>query len=233
MRTENESADKHAARAPSGGSRRGSGDLLALAIFNAAYWLAGAGLSLARGNAEFLMYCISLLVIYAMVLVVHARVRLPMGLLWALSIWGVLHVAGGLVPVPESWPIAGDKRVLYSWRIVPDVIKYDMVVHAYGFGTSCWLCWCGWHAMIRGFGGAARPTWGALLLCVMAATGLGATNEILEFVAVLTVPDTNVGGYVNTGWDLVSNLAGAVCAAMLIRLGILRATTRGATPHAA
>jgi hypothetical protein len=161
-------------------------------------------------------------VIYALVLVVHARVRLPRGLLWALSVWGVLHVAGGLVPVPESWPIAGEKRVLYSLWILPGAIKYDMLVHAYGFGTCCWLCWCGWYAMIRGFGGAARPTWGALLLCVMAATGLGATNEILEFVAVLTVPDTNVGGYVNTGWDLVWNLGGAIIAAMLIRAGILR-----------
>jgi len=29
--------------------------------------------------------------------------------------------------------------------------------------------------------------------------------------------ETNVGGYVNTGWDLVANLVGATIAAVLIR----------------
>ena len=40
---------------------------------------------------------------------------------------------------------------------------------------------------------------------------------MIEFTATLLLPNTNVGGYVNTGWDLVSNLVGAVCAACWIR----------------
>jgi len=32
----------------------------------------------------------------------------------------------------------------------------------------------------------------------------------------LTLPETNIGGYINTGWDLVSNLAGATVACSLI-----------------
>ena len=48
--------------------------------------------------------------------------------------------------------------------------------------------------------------------------GLGALNEVVEFVAVLTMPETNVGGYTNTGWDLVSNLAGATAMGVYIRL---------------
>lgn len=35
---------------------------------------------------------------------------------------------------------------------------------------------------------------------------------------MLTIPNTNVGGYENTGWDLVSNLAGCAIAAVVIRL---------------
>ena len=46
--------------------------------------------------------------------------------------------------------------------------------------------------------------------------GLGAMNEIIEFIAVLLIPETNVGGYENTGWDLVSNAVGAVIAALLL-----------------
>jgi hypothetical protein len=41
------------------------------------------------------------------------------------------------------------------------------------------------------------------------------------FAAVLLVPETNVGGYINTGWDLVANLAGCIFAAVLIRGGVL------------
>jgi hypothetical protein len=49
--------------------------------------------------------------------------------------------------------------------------------------------------------------------------GFGALNEVVEFIAVLTIPNTNVGGYENTGWDLVANLTGTVVAAVCIRLG--------------
>jgi hypothetical protein len=48
--------------------------------------------------------------------------------------------------------------------------------------------------------------------------GLGALNEVIEFAVTLSVPETNVGGYINTGWDLVANSVGAVGAATIIRL---------------
>ena len=41
-------------------------------------------------------------------------------------------------------------------------------------------------------------------------------NEVIEFAATILVPETNVGGYMNTGWDLVANLAGAIIAAVSI-----------------
>jgi len=60
---------------------------------------------------------------------------------------------------------------------------------------------------------------GPLTLCALAALGCGALNEVVEFIATLTIPETNVGGYINTGWDLVANTIGAVIAAVMIRLG--------------
>jgi hypothetical protein len=39
--------------------------------------------------------------------------------------------------------------------------------------------------------------------------GLGALNELIEFTAALIMAQTNVGGYLNTGWDLVANFVGA------------------------
>jgi hypothetical protein len=49
--------------------------------------------------------------------------------------------------------------------------------------------------------------------------GFGALNEVVEFAATQLLPDTNVGGYVNTGWDLVFNLVGSAAAALAIGLG--------------
>jgi len=52
---------------------------------------------------------------------------------------------------------------------------------------------------------------------------------VIEFFATLLVPETNVGGYVNTGWDLVANMAGGLVAAIAVRLR-WRLATREALP---
>ena len=63
-----------------------------------------------------------------------------------------------------------------------------------------------------------KPFMGYIILAIGISTGmgLGALNEIIEFIAVLIIPETNVGGYVNTGWDLVANLTGCLFAGILI-----------------
>ena len=68
-------------------------------------------------------------------------------------------------------------------------------------------------------GRPVRPSFGMLVLAMAGGMGFGALNEVIEFAATLLVPETNVGGYVNTGWDLVANLFGSTVAAVLIRLG--------------
>ncbi len=110
-------------------------------------------------------------------------------------------MAGGIVPVPESWPIEGDVRVLYSWWIVPDRLKYDQVVHAYGFGVTTFVCWQGLQAILRDCSsGPQPPTLGMLTLCVAAAMGGGgALNEVIEFAVTRIMAETNVGDYTNTG----------------------------------
>lgn len=190
-----------------------------LIFFTLAYLVAAVAAAGVRGNTEFLFYIGTMIVLMAVIAAVHRRVGFSPAVLWGLAIWGLLHMAGGLVPVPEAWPINGTIRVLYSWWIVPDRLKYDQVVHAYGFGVTTFVCWQGLEAVLRGLGApAVRPTAGMLTLCTAAAIGFGALNEIIEFAATLLVENTNVGDYANTGWDLVSNAAGALLAAALIRL---------------
>lgn len=195
---------------------------IGVCLFTAAYMLAAVAGAVVRGNKEFLFYIVVMLVLISVMTLVHFRVRLSSLALWGMSIWGLSHMAGGLVAVPESWPINGDIRVLYSWWLIPDRLKYDQIVHAWGFGMTTIVCWEGLCAAIAGFTGRTKdsipPTVGLLILVAAAGMGFGALNEIIEFVATLLVPKTNVGGYENTGWDLVSNLVGVAVAALYLRV---------------
>jgi hypothetical protein len=193
-------------------------ELWPVAAFTLSYLFVALVFALVRGNLEFLFYIGVMLALIAVVWTVHRYVGLSRGVLWGLSVWGLLHMAGGLLVVPEAWPVSSHSRVLYTLWLIPERLKYDQVVHAYGFGMTTWVCWQGLRAAIRRRGGSAAPTLGLMVLSATAGMGFGALNEVVEFVATLVLPETNVGGYRNTGWDLVANLCGATLAATLIWL---------------
>jgi uncharacterized membrane protein YjdF len=182
-------------------------DTLAL-VFTISYMLVAALTARSAGNQEFVFYIVVMVVLVAIVATVHLRVRLHPACVWMLSVWGALHMAGGLVHVSDG------VGVLYNLWLVPERLKYDQLVHAYGFAVATWVVWQGMTAGDPN----PRPTSGMLFVAFCAGMGLGALNEVVEFVAVLTMPKTNVGGYVNTGWDLVANAVGALVAVVAIRV---------------
>ena len=164
------------------------------------------------GNSEFLFYAGTMVIMAGVVVVIDRAFRFSGLVIAGLLVWAILHLAGGNVP-------AGDTGVLYNFRPAPWLPKYDQAVHAFGFAVATLLSWeCLRHGIAKRTNGNPRPTFGLVAACVLMGMGLGAINEVVEFIAVLTIPDTNVGGYVNTGWDLVSNLSGAVIASVWIRL---------------
>ena len=55
-----------------------------------------------------------------------------------------------------------------------------------------------------------------VILAVGAALGLGALNEVVEFLATLAHHGAHVGGYWNTGWDLACNVIGVGAAGLVI-----------------
>ncbi len=182
--------------------------LVALAVVVATYMVAFTVLAVVRGNQEFVFYIATMLVTIAVLGAVHLRVRFSMGVLWGLAGWGLAHLCGGLIPVGDS--------VLYNFWLIPGALRYDHAVHAYGFGVATWACWEGLGSVVRRGGMVLRPSAGLAFGLVCMGMGLGALNEVIEFAATKLVPDTNVGGYENTAWDLVSNLVGASVAAGLI-----------------
>lgn len=209
--------DRHAGSPDSATAAPRRASLRAVGVFTGVYMIASAVGAVVLGNREFVFYIAVMVVLMGVVWGVHHSVGLSRGALWALSLWGLAHMAGGLVRIPPGWPALGG-RVLYNLWLVPGLLKYDQVVHAYGFGVTTWVCWQGLAAAFANRGLALRPTAGLLVLVAAAGMGFGALNEVVEFVATRLVPETNVGGYENTGWDLVANLVGAAATAVAVRL---------------
>lgn len=174
---------------------------LPVLIANALYIPAFTVVALRTGNIEFLLYVAVVLVVGGLILWKQRTVRFGLPILWGLTLWGLLHMAGGNIRVGGG--------VLYGFQLIPRYLKFDQFVHCLGFGVATLVC----HHLLRPLlrEGAERRTVVYLLVLLM-GTGFGAMNEIIEFVAVLTMPETGVGGYDNTMWDLAFNLLGAVLA---------------------
>jgi len=159
-----------------------------------------------QGNTEFLMYSGTLLVIIYILVQLHRMVCFTRTALWLLTIWGFLHMIGGTVPVSPAFVPGEGSAVLYSFRLRPDLPRYDQIIHAFGFFGATVACWEIVRVVLKAKQGMALS-----IIAVLMGLGLGALNEVVEFIAS-QLTETNVGGYVNTGWDLVSNTIGAVCA---------------------
>ena len=184
-----------------------------VALFTLAYIVAFTLWFVSIGNYEFIVYVITMVGLCLLVGLSLGKAEYTLAMLWALSLWGLMHMAGGGVPIGDS--------VLYNLQLIPIVeterlfiLKYDQLVHAYGFGVTAWVLH---HLLTRHFP-EMDGTATALVYPALASMGLGALNEIIEFSAVLMIPDTNVGGYMNTALDLCFNAAGAVVATTTIGL---------------
>lgn len=118
-----------------------------------------------------------------------------------LCLWAIGHLAGGIVQLD------GD-RILYN-GLLPGRIHVDNVVHFCAFGTSGLVWWEATRPWLR-----AEPSrrLGVAVAVWLAGMGVGAVNEVIEFAATHVLADTEVGGYENTGRDLVANLLGAAVA---------------------
>ncbi len=185
--------------------------ILPVALFTVAYVCGFTVWFLAIGNLEFIVYVATMVVLMALIGTSLKRAAYPTSMLWALSAWGLLHMAGGGVPVAGA--------VLYNLPLIPIaelqgnvILKYDQAVHAYGFGVTAWLL----HHLLTRHYPETRGSWTAFSLPLFASMGLGATNEIIEFSAVVAVPETNVGGYINTALDLCFNALGALIAVLIV-----------------
>ena len=184
-----------------------------VAIFTLLYIFAFGIYYVIIQNFEFIWYVAIMIFFFIFIASTLRKSNFDYVILWGLSIWGLMHMAGGNIPVGEG--------VLYSWRIIPlyvtenfFVLKYDQLVHFFGFGVTTFVAYHLLKPYLK-----KNPNYKVLYPgLVLIAMGLGALNEILEFIGVLLFPKTNVGDYFNNVWDLTFNTIGAIVAVIIIHI---------------
>lgn len=182
-----------------------------IVVFNALYLLAFSAYYLTIRNFEFLWYVVVIVFFLVLIVLTLKRTRFDGVILGGLSLWGFLHMAGGGVRVGES--------VLYRLPLIhlfgegdSLVFKFDQLVHLFGFGVATIL----FYHLLRPYL-QPKANWIVVYpLIILGGMGIGALNEIIEFIAVVAIGSTGVGGYWNTALDLVFNTLGAIAAAVFI-----------------
>ncbi len=183
-------------------------NIIAIVVFS--------GLYLSRQNYEFLLYIGVIIFFLLLILLTNDKINFPNAVLWGLTAWSLLHMSGG------GLYFGGQK--LYSMILLPlvgepySIFRFDQFVHIVGFGTATLAMYYLIKPLLR-----HTQKWVALsIVIVMAGLGVGALNEIIEFLATVLVPETGVGGYINTALDLVADLIGAIIALVYLRIKEMR-----------
>jgi uncharacterized membrane protein YjdF len=162
--------------------------------------------SLAQGERRIVAYLLVWALLAGLVAAVHRRYGLRRSTLWWLAAAGWVHLAGGLLPSPEA-----GAPILYETWLIDGVVKFDQLAHA----AICAVVTMAVFEVLghvldpRHAGPAARAVL-ALLIC----WGLGAANELFEFLSALRFEDSYAGGLDNAGWDLAFNTVGSLTAAL-------------------
>lgn len=165
-----------------------------------------------RKNYEFLLYIGVIIFFLGLIVGTNKKVDYPNGVLWGLTAWALLHMSGGGLYIGEV--------KLYEIILIPiseeyNIFRFDQFVHIVGFGVATLVM----YYLIRPLLTPDLDRRVALsIVVVMAGLGVGALNEIVEFTATVLVPETGVGGYINTSLDLVADLVGAALAIAIIRI---------------
>jgi len=165
---------------------------------------------LIQKNNEFILYAVTLAILIGVLYKTDQHFNFMPVAKWGFFIWMVLHMAGGLI-------IAGTRTydiILFNWIGSPyDILKYDQVVHAAMYFVMTLLMYSVLMKIVK-----TKPNkiiFGVIL--VLAATSIGAVNEMIEFAAVILFQSSGVGGYYNTAIDLVMNFIGSLLAIVFLK----------------
>ncbi len=109
--------------------------------------------------------------------------------------------------------------VLYRYRIIDIIdkggdfyiLKMDQFIHFYGFLVTAIVI----YQLLQQHMDSQRNKKMIIFIAWIGAMGLGALNEIVEFMAFVVLSETGVGDVYNTGLDLIFNSLGAIVGAFI------------------
>ena len=175
----------------------------ALVAFFFTYYLLLIAYGVATGARQTIFYAVFVLGAGLIVATLYKRTPLSPFTLWGLALWGLAHMVGGLIEVGGE--------VIYERSLGGGELRFDKFVHFFGFGFATLAAYELLRARVSPEGKSSSLAIAALFI----GLGVGAINEMIEFLITLLPGDSNVGGFTNTGWDLVANTLGALTAAVL------------------
>jgi uncharacterized membrane protein YjdF len=85
-------------------------------------------------NYEFIIYVGVIIIFLVLITLTRKKVDYTLGSLVGLTVWAVLHLCGGSIPV-------GPNERLYDLILIKitntlPILRYDQVVHMWGFGIA-------------------------------------------------------------------------------------------------
>lgn len=166
-------------------------------------------LSALQKNMEFLIYAAVLVPVVALLHLTDRVFRYKALALWGFAVWMLLHLVGGLVSFR-------DMR-MYDYMLLPivgepyNILKYDQLVHFYCYVIFALLL----SSVVLHVAKRRASAFTLSIIILFAAIGIGAMNEIFEFVPVVLFASPGPGGYTNTAIDLVANFLGALVGTVL------------------
>jgi len=155
-------------------------------------------------NYEFLLYAITVVILIIILYKTDKYFKFKRLGLWLFNIWLMLHVLGGLASYQG---VRFYDLILLN--LVGDpyyILKYDQFVHFYCYVVMSILMWSVVQKIMKQNASNAV----ICVVTILAASSLGAINEIIEFFAFVMLGTEGVGGYINTSIDLIANLLGAI-----------------------
>ena len=163
-------------------------------------------------NYEFLIYAVTVIVLAVLIYRSDRYFQFESVGLWLFNAWLAMHLLGGL----GSYQGVRVYDLMLIELVGPpyQVLKYDQFVHFFCYIAMASLMW----TVVNRIADRNASRVVIFVLTVLAASSLGALNEVIEFLAVVWLGADGVGGYTNTAIDLVANLLGALCGALYMHL---------------
>lgn len=161
-------------------------------------------------NYEFFGYIFPAAILLCLLIYSDKYYNYPRIAVWGLILWILSHMLGGSIYFAGTrlYEIILINLIDRGGELV--VLKYDQIIHFYCFVVITFIIYFISKKYLK------KQNVVTIILVILAGMGVGALNEIIEFMMVLFANSAaTVGGYYNNTLDLVFNMLGAILGAII------------------